>query len=78
MWIERKRIKGREYLYLRWRENGRQHSRYLGPAESTTPHRIIDRLQSELDDMRARQSPHYYDLYYLIQEIREHGPGRAP
>ena len=33
MWLEVKRIKGRRYLYLRWRANGKTKSLYLGRAE---------------------------------------------
>lgn len=31
-WVEIKVIKGRRYRYLRWREGGKQRSRYLGKA----------------------------------------------
>lgn len=32
-WVDVKTVKGHQYRYLRWKENGRQRSRYLGRAQ---------------------------------------------
>lgn len=54
-WREIKTLKGFEYIYERWKENGVTHSRYIGPVDPKAP-RLRRKLTGHTGTLQRRRA----------------------